>query len=230
MKTTSLENEKRIINLIIVDESGSMSSIYHEALDGMNHTISTIREAAAELDSANQYVTLITFDSNHYNMIFRHRPALCTRRLSMQDYRPGGCTPLYDAIGISLTRLEPHITPNDAVLVTIITDGEENASRQYNCNDIYKLISRLKEQGWLFTFIGANQDVIGNARSMGIDKAMEFEATSDGANMMWEKERKARKNYYKRVKTFMNDSPNCCMSNFNMQECSSEEDFFNREE
>ena len=227
--SNSTSSTPRALNLIIVDESGSMSAIYDEALDGMNRTIDAIQETAQGDSSTEQYITLVTFDSSSYKMHLRHCPAARARKLTRDDYRPGACTPLYDAIGISLTRLEPHVTNNDAVFVTIITDGEENASRKFSGPQILNLINRLKEKGWLFTFIGANQDVIATAKSIGIDMHLQFETTAEGAKAMWEKENRARKNYYKRMKQFRQENPDATMSAFNDQECCSKEDFFERD-
>lgn len=193
------DNEQRIINLIIVDESGSMSAIYHEALSGMNETIQSIQAKAEAIKGVEQYINLITFDTEHYKQHLRHCPAKKAHTLSTADYRPGGGTPLYDAIGRAVTTLERHITDNDAVVVTIITDGMENASREFSANEIRRLIERLSENGWLFTFIGANQDVMLEADRIGIHHAMAFEATRDGTNKMWKKEKMARENFFERM-------------------------------
>lgn len=197
----SQADAERIINLIIVDESGSMGDIYWEALNGMNDTIEKIKSRANEVEGVRQYVNLITFDSSHYKQHLRHCPAEKARKLSPKEYRPGACTPLYDAIGRAVTRLERHITDNDAVLVTIITDGYENASREYSAAEIKRLTERLTEKGWIFTYIGANQDATLEAGKLGIRMSLDFVADSDGTNAMWEKDMAARENYFMRMKT-----------------------------
>ena len=190
---------KRALNLILVDESGSMGSIYAETLDGMNRTINNIKSQADKVEGVKQYINLITFDSDHYTQHLRHCPAQKARTLTREDYRPCACTPLYDAIGRAVTTLERHVTDNDAVLVTIITDGLENASHEFSGNEIRRLIQRLSSKGWLFTFIGANQDVIYEAEKIGIKQSLYFEADSAGTNIMWEKERGARAKYMSRM-------------------------------
>lgn len=193
---------ERIINLILVDESGSMTSIYRQALEGMNRTIGTIKSNAHEVEGVRQYINLITFDDERYTQHLRHCPAEGASFISNEQYKPLGCTSLYDAIGRSVTALEKHVTENDAVLVTIITDGLENASHKYRAKDIKRLIERLSEKGWIFTYIGANQDVMLEGGRMGITNTMAFTANPEGAEEMWENERQSRQRYFNRVSDF----------------------------
>lgn len=198
--TDKKHTNERILNLIIVDESGSMTSIYDEAFNGMNSTITNIRSQAQEISDVRQYINLITFDSDHYKQHLRHCPAEKVRLLTRNDYRPGSCTPLFDAVGRAVSRLERHTTDADAVLVTIITDGQENDSHEFDAERLKRLISRLTEKGWVFTFIGANQDVMYEAGRIGISHSMAFTADSDGTKQMWEKEMQAHTSFYGRIK------------------------------
>lgn len=182
----------KIHNLLIVDESGSMRILYNAAISGMNETINTIRAMAKECPEQIQEVTLVTFDTTHYNKIFDSVDANDTRALTDKDYRPQGCTPLYDAMGKALTELEPKVKENEAVLVTVITDGYENASTEYTLNAIRALVERLDKAGWVFSYIGANQDSAAVGNSMGIVDTMDFAANSDDMAIMWENERNAR--------------------------------------
>ena len=96
------KQENRIFNLIILDESGSMSSIREQALTGANETLQTIRAAQKENPDDNQMISFVTFDTGH-------RPAVrtiidCAKIEQVSDlrpdqYEPCGCTPLYDAMG-----------------------------------------------------------------------------------------------------------------------------------
>lgn len=217
---------ERVLNLIIVDESGSMSSIYTQALDGMNRTIENIRSQANLVPGVKQYVNLITFDSEHFKQHLRHCPAEEVRLLTNEDYQPCACTPLYDAIGRACTRLERHTTENDAVLVTIITDGYENSSTEFTANEIKRLIQRLSEKGWLFTFIGANQDVMFEAGKMGIHHAMAFEASKEGTEAMWNKEVSARMRMYERMR--LRKRFNFSMKDIMQDENKCDENYFDR--
>lgn len=188
--------ETRIFNLIIVDESGSMSIIEHQALEGMNETLSTVEQMQQLHKEMEQRVTLITFDSTHKKFIYDNVAAAEAHQLNKRDYNPGGATPLYDAIGIGISKINAVCTDSDRVLVTIITDGMENCSEEYNLTMIKNLVEKLKKQNWTFTFIGTdNLDVEGTAGSMGIGNHLTFCEDAEGTREMFRKERMSRTNY-----------------------------------
>lgn len=198
--TTGITN---IYNLIILDESGSMTSIYESALGGANETIQTIRTAQASADDQKHYLTFVTFDSGNresVRTIIDTKPITEVKDLTRDDYNPNGCTPLYDAMGISLTRLEKKVTDDDQVLVTIITDGMENSSSEYSGLQIKELVARLRSKGWTFVYIGANQDAVEVARSMHIDNAMNFKATDADTRRMWKDYHDSNQAYYEKVR------------------------------
>ena len=161
---------KRVFNMIIVDESGSMCVIKPQALAGINETIDTVKKMQKMHPEMEQRISLLTFDSCHKTFKYDNVRAESAHRLGIKDYNPGGGTPLYDAIGIAISKLNAQTSEHDNVLVTIITDGEENSSMEYNLRMIKTLISKMKKQGWTFTLIGTdNLDVEGMAGSMNID-------------------------------------------------------------
>lgn len=97
-----------IYNLIILDESGSMSGIYEQALGGANETIQTIRTAQSSAADQKLFLTFVTFDSGageSVRTVIDTIPIDQVKDLAKDDYRPNGCTPLYDAMGKSLTAL-----------------------------------------------------------------------------------------------------------------------------
>lgn len=193
----------KIYNLIILDESGSMSSIYESALSGANETIQTIRAAQTNADDQKQFLTFVTFDSGNresVRTIIDTRPITEVRNLTRNDYSPNGCTPLYDAMGISLTKLEKKVTEDDQVLVTIITDGMENSSTEFNGLQIKELVTRLRAKGWTFVYIGANQDAVEVAKQMHIDNAMNFRADDEDTRRMWKDYRDSNQAYYEKVR------------------------------
>lgn len=178
---------------MIVDESGSMSVIREQALAGINETLETIKKAQELHKNMEQRVTLITFDSTHTNFIYDNAAAFKTKPLRKSDYRPCGATPLYDAIGMGIAKINAQATEKDTVLVTIITDGEENCSREYDLKMVKNLIEKQKKQGWTFALIGTdNLDVEAMAHDMGIRNHLQFTENAEGALAMFARERRAR--------------------------------------
>lgn len=200
---------KRVHNLIILDESGSMQSIYQPALTGVNETLQTIRESQKEHEDQAHFVSLIGFDSGHYNQFYCNAPAEKAIDITQEQYRPGGCTPLYDAMGRSINELRPNVVKGDVVLVTVITDGYENASREYNGKAIKSLVEAMKKEGWVFTYIGANQDVEAVAASMSIDNRLAFDADDESTGAMFEHEKRSRKRFFSKLSRNM---PMCDLS------------------
>ncbi len=192
---------RRIHNLIILDESGSMYSIYSAALSGVNETLQTIRQAQKDHANQSHFVTLVSFSSSRYNEIYHDTPADKAADINERQYQPGGCTPLFDAMGRALTELRTKVADGDVVLVTVVTDGEENSSTEYDGRAIKALIEELKKRDWVFTYIGANQNVEAVAASMSIDNHLSFNATDEEIREMWQKESTARKRFFDRAAT-----------------------------
>ena len=184
---------KRVFNMIIVDESGSMCVIERQALAGMNETIDTVKKMQKMHKDMEQRISLLTFDSGHKTFKYDNVKAESVHRLGSKDYNPCGGTPLYDAIGTAISKLNAQTTERDNVLVTIITDGEENCSQEYNLKMVKTLIDKMKKQGWTFTLIGTdNLDVAGMAGKMCIDNHLAFTQDDRGTREMFARENKAR--------------------------------------
>ena len=183
-----------IYNVIILDESGSMTAIYDQALTGINEVLSGIRKTREDFPDQQHYVTIVTFEGNGISGVKTRRDRVAIEKVkdfSRKDYRPGGCTPLYDAMGKTLNTLEGQIHEDDRVMATIITDGYENASEEYSGKTVKALVSRLREKGWTFAYIGANQDAVEVARDLNISNALNFNATPEGVCQMSIRFRKA---------------------------------------
>ena len=206
----------RIFNLIIIDESGSMQSIKKAAIDSVNETIQTIRSAQKKHEEQEHYVSLVTFNDD-VKTIYECVPVNEVTELTTDTYCPDCCTALYDAMGASLNALRKRVAEEDKVLVTVVTDGEENSSKEYNGKAIKALVDELKAKGWVFAYIGANQDVEAVAATISITNVMKFEATSVGTAVMGAKVASARGRLFDRI-------ADCC---FNAAEAN--EDFFDEE-
>lgn len=197
MEKQNETNAKRVFNLIIVDESGSMSVIRKQAFTGMNETLQTVRQMQKKYPEISQHVTLVTFDSEHITWHYDNTPADQTSNLDWNNYNPTAATPLYDTMGKAISKVNAQIEEGDNVLVTVITDGEENSSEEWTQKMIKTMIEKLKKQNWTFTLIGTdNLDVETMARGFSIDEHLEFKQDDAGTNAMFECERRSRERYY----------------------------------
>ena len=193
----------KVFNLIILDESGSMDCVWAQTISNCNETLQTIFSAQKEFYATqDHFISIYTFQDAgplKSRYLLRNRPIAEARMLTAKDYRPNGCTPLYDAVGETLTDLEAVAeTHDDAVAsVTIITDCEENSSRRYSGSDVAKIISRLKEKGWNFNIIGANIDVESLAKDLHIDNTLKWEQTQEGTSSMGKKLNETQRSYYR---------------------------------
>ena len=199
------EKETRIFNLIILDESGSMGDIRQQALTGVNETISTIRAAQQENPDDHQMLSFVTFDQGprkrpDVRLIIDNEKIENVEDLKPEQYDPQGMTPLYDAMGKAITALQKLVQDGDHVLVTVVTDGYENASHHYSAEMIRELVTSLSAKGWVFTYIGANQNSTQTAQGLGIKSAMDFEASKEGSEIMFRKMRSSNREYYKKVR------------------------------
>ena len=195
-KTDSIQ---RVFNLIILDESGSMSSIEKQAVSGLNETFQTIRNAQKEHQEQQHFISFVTFNSAKIRTVMNRQTVDSDKKLKWTDYQPDDCTPLFDAMGRSLNDLKKHVNDEDVVLVTIITDGYENASREFCGRDVKNLVAELKAKGWVFAYIGTNQDVDAVADDMGIRSRMSYEYSDTGAECMFNIEHSSKKRFFDRL-------------------------------
>lgn len=158
----------RVFNLLVLDESGSMSSIEKQAVDSVNETLQSVRSAQQKYEDQEHFVSFVTFNSDGIKTVLDRAEALKAEDITSDQFNPACCTPLYDAIGQSVTELKKSVAENDKVLVTIITDGYENASKEYNQASVKALTEKLGKEGWTFAYIGANQDAKAVSKSLGI--------------------------------------------------------------
>lgn len=188
--------EKKIYNLIILDESGSMCSIERATVSGLNETLQSIKKAQEKHPEQTQIVSLMSFNSCGRKYHYDLKPASDISLFDGKDYEPDSGTPLYDAIGCGIAKLRRYVGDDDQVLVTIITDGLENDSHEYDYKSIASLMDKMKDRGWLITYIGANQDAVEVAHELHIDNGLEYDASDEGVGEMMAEERFARAAFY----------------------------------
>ena len=199
-ETEKKDNTKqRVFNLSILDESGSMATIAKQAVSGLNETFQTIRNAQKEHQEQQHFISFVTFNSARIKSVMNRQKVESDKKMKWTDYKPDDCTPLFDAMGRSLNELKDHVSDEDVVLVTIITDGYENASREYGGHDIKNLVAELKAKGWVFAYIGTNQDVDAVADDMGIRSRMHYDHSDLGASRMFRTESRSKREFYARL-------------------------------
>ncbi|MBD5312104.1 MAG: VWA domain-containing protein [Bacteroides sp.] len=182
-----------VFNLIILDESGSMEPLTKQTISGCNETLNVVRSLQAKYgDTQRNLVSLYLFQSDSSvpsRYLVKNTPIGDVSDISTEQYHPWGCTPLLDAVGSTLVDLKAvSSTHEDATgVITIITDGMENSSTNYNWAQVASLIKEFKEQGWVVNLIGANIDVEEMARKMEIESTntLAFKADEEGTKDMW---------------------------------------------
>lgn len=188
-----------VYNLLILDESGSMDVVHQTTVSGFNELVQTVQGLAREFPEKKQVVTLTTFNGLGIKEKLFMQEASALQQLTLADYRPDSMTPLHDAIGMSVSKLRQVLDTTGAanyqVLVTVLTDGEENASKEYTRPIIHRLVEELKEQGWTFTYIGANHDVDRAADGLAFENKLAFSQNAEEMSAMFLKERQARRRF-----------------------------------
>jgi len=198
--------QQQIYNLIILDESGSMQSIKHQTVNGFNEVVQTIKGVGQRFPEQEHYISLITFNTFGINTHLFNSPVKVLKEISHSGYQPSAATPLYDAMGSGIKKQRDSIQENPSanVLVTVITDGEENSSREFTGKAVKTIIEELKQLNWTFTYIGANHDVEKFSRAMAIDNMLMFKSDALGTSEMFVKESKARFSYSLKIRNKKN--------------------------
>ena len=183
--------EKNLTELVfILDRSGSMSGLEDDTIGGFNSMLK--QHKALEGDAV---VTTVLFD-DQYELLHDRINIQGVAPLSTKDYTVRGMTALLDAMGKTINKIrqaQAATTPAyraDKVMFVIITDGQENASKEYAADKIKRLVEQQRhEHGWEFAFFGANMDAIAEAGKLGISPQMSarYEADEAGIQSTWKK-------------------------------------------
>ena len=205
-----METKHKVYNLIILDESGSMQSIKKTIMNGFNEVVQTIKSVALEYPEQEHTVSFVSFNCSGIKKIHENSKIELLNQIDERSYQPNGGTPLFDAMGASIFNLnsiiEKENPKNYNVLVTILTDGAENASKEHTAQSIKEMVELYKSKNWTFTYIGANHDVNIFASRISINNFMKFETSEEDMQRMFVKDREARMNYSKKIRNFENVS------------------------
>lgn len=156
---------------VVIDESGSMSPHVKATLDGFNEYINGQRKAEGSCQ-----VKVNKFEGGNVVDLWGFRDLAKVPTITEEHYRPSGGTNLLDAVGQTITEIDTHLQKFEekdrpAVLVLIMTDGQENQSRKYSKEAIASMVKDREALDWGFTFMGANIDAFAVGASFGMRAA-----------------------------------------------------------
>jgi uncharacterized protein YegL len=176
---------------VLLDRSGSMSTIAKDIIGGFNTFVKDQKKLKSEAT-----LTLCQFDTE-YETIYHTVPVKEVKNLTDKTFIPRGGTALNDSLvvlinetGKELAALSEDQRP-DKVIVLVISDGEENSSKEYSRwsggdEKLSKLVTEQETKwNWQFIYIGANQDSYKESASKGMSNAFNFEANSRGVDVMY---------------------------------------------
>jgi uncharacterized protein YegL len=175
--------------VFILDKSGSMGGLEKDTIGGYNTMLE--KQKAVEGDCL---ITTVLFDNN-YELLHDRIDIKAVSLITEREYQVGGSTALLDAIGRTIHKIgnaQKHTADEyqaEKVMFVIITDGEENASREYSSDKVKIQIEHQKSKyGWEFIFLGANIDAVETAARFGIDRsrAQNYHADSEGSQVVYE--------------------------------------------
>jgi uncharacterized protein YegL len=168
---------------ILLDCSGSMQACQTETVAGFNEQVQAIRKSA-QLSGAEgaTFVTLAVFNDGVEFVRFAE-PVDRLMEISADEYHPDSLTAMLDAVGQTLKRFEKKVKDSESIhyLVIIISDGEENDSREFTYERIAEMIQKRQQTGrWTFSYMGANQDLSDISKRLSIPKSNVAIYTSSG--------------------------------------------------
>ena len=182
--------KKEFLNIrILLDRSGSMGSAVTETINSINTFIEEQQK-----ERVNGVLTISTFDSGSIDIPIENVQIKEMGRLDYSFLDPRGMTPLLDAIGLAINEHgNKNIEDNEKKALVIVTDGLENASREFTNKAIKKLIEDKTNEGWLIIYLGADHDAFSQSRDIGIEyeKTLQF-SKQDSVDAMKATSRKVR--------------------------------------
>jgi uncharacterized protein YegL len=167
-----MKNNKTIYHFV-VDQSGSMSGSEGATIEGFNSQLNTLKNLK-KANPEQEFVVSVTYFEDEVMDIIKFAPIEQVQFLSRENYKPGGLTALLDAIGRSMEQIQRNfsqeINENRAtVVMVILTDGGENASKYYTHNLVAERIKELDATGkWTFSFLGADLDATNSSDRLNI--------------------------------------------------------------
>ncbi len=183
---------------VLLDRSGSMQSLWVEALSSVNAYAKELANKT-DGDAVDGHVTLAVFDGQEglqFDLLRKKVPALHWENVTDKEASPRGMTPLLDALGRIIALAEAD-NPDKAVIV-VMTDGQENASREVTRDGAKAAMERVKKKGWDVVFLGANFDNISDAASVGVGGAQQVSMAPGAMNASMRMMAKKSRAYFAR--------------------------------
>jgi hypothetical protein len=154
--------KQRVLVNVILDKSGSMHSKVQDVIGGFNLYLDELAK-----ESAVDYGFSLTLFDTVVELRYKAAPLANVAKLDEASYLPGGNTALLDAIGNTVQSVSTQ--GFDKIITVIMTDGEENSSREWKLNAIRELIKTKEASGnWTFVFLGANVDAFEQGANLGV--------------------------------------------------------------
>ena len=151
---------------IVLDRSGSMAESKEITIQALNTYLEDLKKESERPG----FITLSTFDSWSIDIPITKVSLEEIAYFPENILLPRGRTPLYDAIGIAIYDLENiGESSDDSKVLVIVTDGLENASKEYSYDDVRKKIEEKEEAGWLIIYLGADHDAFNQSTSLGFN-------------------------------------------------------------
>ena len=191
------KNANNFLNIrVVLDRSGSMSNCVDQTIDALNGYLIGMQKENTE-----GVVTISLFDSQSITIGI---DKVQIKDLSPLDYsflKPRASTPLYDAIGAAIYEHSNYeVTKEDKKVLVIVTDGLENASREYSGEAIKKLVEEKEEAGWLIVYLGSDHDIYKQTRMMGIDSKRSIRYSKGKSDSAFKSVLRTSGDYYKGTK------------------------------
>ena len=183
------KNPKLSHIVFVLDESSSMSSCYDQTIAGYNEYLKAQKEDAQKT-GIQTLVSLFKFNGFNVDCIFDRQDVQEVTPLTKSNYRPSGGTNLHDAMGGVMMKInsllaEKKKADRESVIITVLTDGEENQSRAFSSTDIKGMVEKAEGKNWGFMFLGANIDAFhaGSALGFNTNNTMQFSTTNTAETM-----------------------------------------------
>ena len=200
--------------VFILDESSSMMSVREQTIQGYNEFLDSNRDNAKK-NNIETFVSLYKFNGYDVNRVMYHQNIQEVEPITNSTYNPSGMTNLVDAIGgvmcdVNKTLAETKKKHRDSVVICVLTDGMENASKTFKNSDIAQMVKKAEKAGWSFTFIGADIDAFGVSGSLGFrqDNTLQFDKKNVGET-------------FRSAARYSNDMKNLVASGYDSAEASS---------